>query len=195
MVIHMININSTEIEKEVTILKQLIEDYEKNYIMLFKELSDTSFYWTEDGNAKAFFNELKFEKEQQKNHYKTLYNTYKIYEYISEKYKTIGRKIYVDLAERDNILAKYNNCINKTTELIVLYEHLDTSFCAPERPLIINQIKRLNNLRTTYKASKEKVKDTLDRIAEIEREIQNRIASYEIDKINYFDANQFLKEE
>ena len=80
----MININSTEIEKEVTILKQLIEDYEKNYIMLFKELSDTSFYWTEDGNAKAFFNELKFEKEQQKNHYKTLYNTYKIYEYISE---------------------------------------------------------------------------------------------------------------
>ena len=163
--------------------------------MLFKELSDTSFYWTEDGNAKAFFNELKFEKEQQKNHYKTLYNTYKIYEYISEKYKTIGRKIYVDLAERDNILAKYNNCINKTTELIVLYEHLDTSFCAPERPLIINQIKRLNNLRTTYKASKEKVKDTLDRIAEIEREIQNRIASYEIDKINYFDANQFLKEE
>ena len=191
----MININSTEIEKEVTILKQLIEDYEKNYIMLFKELSDTSFYWTEDGNAKAFFNELKFEKEQQKNHYKTLYNTYKIYEYISEKYKTIGRKIYVNPDERDNILAKYNNCINKTTELIVLYEHLDTSFCAPERPLIINQIKRLNNLRTTYKASKEKVKDTLDRIAEIEREIQNRIASYEIDKINYFDANQFLKEE
>ncbi len=191
----MININSTEIEKEVTILKQLIEDYEKNYIMLFKELSDTSFYWTEDGNAKAFFNELKFEKEQQKNHYKTLYNTYKIYEYISEKYKTIGRKIYVNPDERDNILAKYNNCINKTTELIVLYEHLDTSFCAPERPLIINQIKKLNNLRTTYKASKEKVKDTLDRIAEIEREIQNRIASYEIDKINYFDANQFLKEE
>lgn len=191
----MININSTEIEKEVTILKQLIEDYEKNYIMLFKELSDTSFYWTEDGNAKAFFNELKFEKEQQKNHYKTLYNTYKIYEYISEKYKTIGRKIYVNPDERDNILAKYNNCINKTTELIVLYEHLDTSFCAPERPLIINQIKRLNNLRTTYKASKEKVKDTLDRIEEIEREIQNRIASYEIDKINYFDANQFLKEE
>jgi len=191
----MININSTEIEKEVTILKQLIEDYEKNYIMLFKELSDTSFYWTEDGNAKAFFNELKFEKEQQKNHYKTLYNTYKIYEYISEKYKTIGRKIYVNPDERDNILAKYNNCINKTTELIVLYEHLDTSFCAPERPLIINQIKKLNNLRTTYKASKEKVKDTLDRIEEIEREIQNRIASYEIDKINYFDANQFLKEE
>lgn len=191
----MININSTEIEKEVTILKQLIEDYEKNYIMLFKELSDTSFYWTEDGNAKAFFNELKFEKEQQKNHYKTLYNTYKIYEYISEKYKTIGRKIYVNPDERDNILAKYNNCINKTTELIVLYEHLDTSFCAPEKPLIINQIKKLNNLRTTYKASKEKVKDTLDRIAEIEREIQNRIASYEIDKINYFDANQFLKEE
>jgi len=191
----MININSTEIEKEVTILKQLIEDYEKNYIMLFKELSDTSFYWTEDGNAKAFFNELKFEKEQQKNHYKTLYNTYKIYEYISEKYKTIGRKIYVNPDERDNILAKYNNCINKTTELIVLYEHLDTSFCAPEKPLIINQIKKLNNLRTTYKASKEKVKDTLDRIEEIEREIQNRIASYEIDKINYFDANQFLKEE
>ena len=91
----MINIKVKEIEQEIGTLKSLLIDYEKNYTMLFKELGDASFYWTEDGHAKKFFNGLKYEEEGQTSLYQSLSDLYQTYEYLYKKYRRIGDKINV----------------------------------------------------------------------------------------------------
>ena len=190
----MIYIKTKDIEKEVELLGKLINDYEKNYLYLFKELSDASFYWKEDAHAKEFFNEIKFEKYAETNHYNAILKTFRIFEYIKNKYREIGKQIYVNIEERDNILAKFNKCINETSELIVLFEHLDTSFCAEERPLINSQINRLYKLKNDYIATKQKVKEALDTIINIEKEVKIQLASYDIDPVQVFDINLYLPE-
>lgn len=194
MVINMININVKEIEQETSNLRKLLIDYEKNYETLFKELSDASFSWTDDGNAKKFFNGLKYEKDDQDSFNTSIEGLYKVYDYLSKKYKRIGNKINVSIEERDNILAKFNKCINETTELISLYKHLDVSFCASERAIIKNQIQRLYNLKNQYTATKERVKETLDNIDTIETEIRSRLGEIEVGNIRFFDENAFFKE-
>ncbi len=195
MVVYMIYIKTKDIEKEVDTLKRLINDYEKNYLYIFKELSDASFYWKEDAHAKEFFNGLKFEKSAEENHYRTIYKTFKVFEYIKNKYKEIGNTILVDIDERDNILAKYNKCIDETNDIIVAYEHLDTSFCEDEKPLILSQLRRLYKLRDKYIKTKGKVKDALDRIVEIEKEVKNKLANYEVDQVPDFDISLYLPED
>ena len=191
----MLKISSEEIVNEVLLLKNLIEEYENNYIYLFKELSDASFSWKEDVHAKEFFTALKYEPNTEINYYKTLIKIYNIFEYISKKYKAIGNRISINIEDRGNILAKFNNCINKTNELIVLYEHLDTSFCPYERQLISNQIKRLSNLKEKYKYTKSIVKSTIDEIEAIEKEVKNRLSKVNVDKVDEFNINWYLPEE
>ncbi|MBQ4030610.1 MAG: hypothetical protein II625_02535 [Bacilli bacterium] len=190
----MLEVNTKELEQEVDLLRQLIEDYERNYMLLFKELSDTSFNWKDDAYSKKFFNDLKFEKSTEIEYINSLKSTYKVYEYIKNKYEQIGSKIRFDINERDNILAKFNKCIDETNEIIVLYEHLDTSFCPGERGLINNQIKRLNNLRNKYSTTKDKVKSKMDKIIEIEKEIKRKISAYSIPRVKDFNTNQYLPE-
>ncbi len=162
--------------------------------MLFKELSDASFYWTDDGHAKKFFNGLKFEEEGQTSLYQSLSDMYNTFDYLYKKYRRIGSTINVKLEERDNILAKFNKCINETSELISLYKHLDVSYCPYERALIKNQIVRLTNLKNQYTNTKEIVKTTMDNIEEIEAEIRSKIGAIDITKINDFNYSLFFKE-
>ncbi len=190
----MINIKVKEIEQEISTLRSLLIDYEKNYTMLFKELSDASFYWTDDGHAKKFFNGLKFEEEGQTSLYQSLSDMYNTFDYLYKKYRRIGSTINVKLEERDNILAKFNKCINETSELISLYKHLDVSYCPYERALIKNQIVRLTNLKNQYTNTKEIVKTTMDNIEEIEAEIRSKNGAIDITKINDFNYSLFFKE-
>ena len=190
----MINIKVKEIEQEIGTLKSLLIDYEKNYTMLFKELGDASFYWTEDGHAKKFFNGLKYEEEGQTSLYQSLSDLYQTYEYLYKKYRRIGDKINVRIEERDNILAKFTKCINETSELISLYRHLDVSYCPYERSIVKNQIIRLTNLKNQYTTTKEIVKTTLDNIEAIEAEVRSKIGAIDVTKINEFNSNLFFKE-
>ena len=191
----MLKINIEDIASEVFRLKKLIEEYEENYIKLFMELSDASFLWKEDAHAKAFFNDIKYEKATEQEYYLSLLKMYEIFEYINKKYQGIGKKIAVSIEQRDNILAKFNTCIEQTSEIISYYKSLDTSFCPTEKQLINNQILRLKNLNTKYKNSKTKVKNLIDKIIDIEKEVKNKMSKVSIAKVDEITTKNYLPEE
>ncbi len=191
----MLKIVTEDIESEVFRLKKLIEDYEENFVKLFMELSDASFLWKEDAHAKAFFNDLKYEKATEQEYYLSLLKMYEVFEYISKKYQSIGKKIAVNIEERDNILAKFNTCIEQASDIMSHYKSLDTSFCPQEKQLINNQIIRLKNLIIKYRNTKTKVKNLIDRIIDIEKEVRNKMSKFSIAKVDELSIKNYLPEE
>ena len=188
----MITIKVKEIHQEISQLKKLIEEYEKNYAFLYKELSETSFSWKEDRHAKIFFDDLKIEKASEADYLKAIENIYDIFKYIYDKYHQYGDKVYIDLDQRDTILEKFNTCISETNEIISMYNHLDTSFCPYEEQLISSQLFKLKTLRNKYKTTKEKVKDAFDEIIKIEQEVNNKLNNLQVDIIQVFDIGKYL---
>ena len=119
---------------------------------------------------------------------------YNIYQSIVERYKSIGNKIHVNLEEKDNVLAKFNNFYDKISEIISSYNNLNLGFCAGTS--IANRLNRqkqdLLKIKASLNVYKEKVKSTFEKIEEIERDINYKITNTSIEEIEEADINEFM---
>lgn len=178
----MISINSFEIEKELIYLNKLLEEYENNYLMIFKELNSSSFFW-KDGKADLFYKEIPKELEKNRNYYQEIKSVKDLYNFILEKYKQIGDKISIDLNSQESILEKFNNIIELSKEILSSYKHLDTSFCEEEKQIINDYKETLKSLITSLIEEKNKIKDLFNNVEDIESQINEKLANI---KITYF---------
>lgn len=187
----MININSSEIEKELIYLKKLLKEYEENFILLFKELESSSLFW-KDGKSELFFDVLPKEKIKCNNYYQELTNIEEIYTYILEQYKSIGNKVNVDLTYQESIISKFNKIINNLEYIKTLYEHLDISFCTEEKGIIIKEKSELENIIDLIKSEKKEIKKLLETIEKIELEITVKINSLKTTYIKEFEIDNYV---
>lgn len=193
MVGEAMEINVANIEKECSTLKKNIDSFYDNVLTIYNELNWVRGYW-DDYHARLFFTSVNSEKTKVVNTYNELESICNIYRSIVERYKSIGNKIHVNLEEKDNVLAKFNNFYDKISEIISSYNNLNLGFCAGTS--IANRLYRqkqdLLKIKASLNVYKEKVKSTFEKIEEIERDINYKITNTSIEEIEEADINEFM---
>ena len=193
MVGETMEINIANIEKECSTLKKNIDSFYDNVLAVYNELNWVRGYW-DDYLARLFFTSVNSEKTKVVNTYNELESMCNIYQSIVERYKSIGNKIHVNLEEKDNVLAKFNNFYDKISEIISSYNNLNLGFCAGTS--IANRLNRqkqdLLKIKASLNVYKEKVKSTFEKIEEIERDINYEITNTSIEEIEEADINEFM---
>lgn len=184
----MISIDVVEINDKVVELKKIIEDYNLVYLNLFNNINQLSESWI-GSDASKFFTSIEKEKRESSELIERLKIQKDIYKYLYESYKEIGNKIKCNLDVKDVVIAKINNCIDKTKELCNLYKSI----------IILNNYEEKENIQINYKYTihvlnkynelKENIKNTYTRIEEIEQEVNKKLENIEIIKSNEFDIN------
>lgn len=187
----MINVNSSEIEKELMYLNKLITEYEDNYLSLFRELNSSSLFW-KDGKSELFFDTIPKEKIKNDNYYQEIKNVQNIYTYILEQYKKIGNKINIDLNYQEAILKRFDKIILELENIKSLYEHLDTSFCIEEKGIILNELKDITQIIEIIKDEKNRIKNLLEKIESIEMEISTQINKIKITYIKDYEIDNYI---
>ena len=193
MVGEAMEINVGNIEKECSTLKKNIDSFYDNVLTIYNELNWVKGYW-DDYHARIFFTNVNSEKMKVVNTYNELKSVSNIYEFMVERYKSIGNKIQVNLEVKDNVLAKFNNFYDKVNELISSYNGLNLGFCAGSS--IANRLHRqkrdLLKIKASLNVYKEKVKSTFEKIEEIESDINYKISNTSIEEIKEANISEFM---
>ena len=193
MVGEAMEINIGNIEKECSTLKKNIDSFYDNVLAVYNELNWVKGYW-DDYHARLFFTNVNSEKMKVVNTYNELKSVSNIYESMVERYKSIGNKIQVNLEEKDNVLAKFNNFYDKVNELISLYNGLNLRFCAGTS--VANRLYRqkqdLLKIKASLNVYKERVKTTFETLEEIERDINYKISNTSIEEIEEANISEFM---
>ena len=83
-----------KIEMENNKLKQLLNEYESNYLNIYNELESTSFIWQGE-EANDFNHKVETDKIKVKNTYEELKQLDNIYNCLINEYQSIGQDIFL----------------------------------------------------------------------------------------------------
>ncbi|HIR49084.1 MAG TPA: hypothetical protein IAB35_03810 [Candidatus Faecimonas gallistercoris] len=173
---------TSTLKEEVLSLNQLIKEYEKVYLNLYNEFFATSFSW-QDSYQKNFTSEIEKEKKQVEKMINELTSIKDIYNYIIEKYETIGQKIIINVNTSKTILKQIDGYIEKLDSIIQSYNNLDTSFCKSEKEIIEKERNTLEYTKKKMLKIKTNIKSKIDNIERIERELKNKLSKINIELV------------
>ena len=180
-----------KIRVELDKYNNLITKYENAYLNLYHELNSASLYWN-DGNSPKFFENVDSEKNKVSNSILELKSVRDVYFYIAESYEKLGNRISFDLKYQDSIINKFNLYIDKLDKIITLYNELDLTFCAEEANLLRTELDKLDHMKYSVTALKEKVRKIFMQIEEIEKEVHSRLSKIDIEIIKKKEINEFI---
>ncbi len=184
-------INVSNLEKDSEKLIKSIDNFSNNILNIYNELKWANGCWS-DYHSRLFFTNVESEKTKVNNTYEELTQLSEIYKTIVAQYKNIGNKIQVNLENKDIIITKFNSFQDEINELISLYNDLDLSFCKDISIKISNQKEELLKIKENLTLSKEKIKETLVKIEEIEKDINLKLSKINIETIKQADINEYM---
>lgn len=184
-------INIQSLEKNSSKLIKSIDDFSNNISNIYNELNWVSGYWN-DYHARLFFTSVESERIKINKTYDELVLLKEVYKYIISQYKSIGNKLKVNLETKDDILNKFNLFNDKVNEIISLYNDLDLSFCSDVASKINSQKSKLLKIKENIISAKTKIKSTLEKIEEIEKNINFKLSKIDIEVIKRVDINEFM---
>lgn len=184
-------INVTNLESECNKLNSELEIFYNNYLNIYNELNNANSYW-QDYHSRLFFSNANSEKNKVNNTYNEINELKNIYKYLIDEYKSIGRKIKVNLDGKDEIISKFNNFHDKINELISIYNSLDLAFCPSIANKLNNQKDRIVKIKEEMLSSKNKIKKILEKIESIEDEINVRVSKMNLEEIKEVDIKEFM---
>ena len=172
--------NKIEISKLKNSLKkisELAENYEENHLNYYKTLENLKSYWISK-KGDIFFEKTYQEQKNQKNIIKNLEEIKKIYDYIENKYKKIGDKVYFSFKNIDKLSNIIEVCINRLTKIINLYNNLNfENFTNEQINILIEEQKIITKNLESIQQIKEELNNKLELLEEIENKIELKISN------------------
>ncbi|MBP3460853.1 MAG: hypothetical protein J6K21_00385 [Bacilli bacterium] len=182
-------INVQNLKNDLLKLNKLIEDYENNYLNIYKEMSQISFFWN-DAISKKFFKELELEKIKIMDNINEIKELKSIYFLIVEKYEKLGNNIKVNLKNKDSVLSLINRYYNKVNEIFQYYSNLNLyNIDYKIQNSIYNEKLKVKEILKNIEHIKDEFKDKMNTIEQIEISIKNKINSI---NISYFKEIEVL---
>lgn len=179
----MINIDVKEMNNKIIELNNIIDDYNLTYLNLFNSINQLSESWI-GNDATIFFTCMEKEKTETTELINRMKYQKEIYKYIYESYREIGNKIKCNLDAKDTIFSKVDNCIDKTKEIINLYQNINITKSYDEKESINKKYESTKRILNKYEKVKENIKKVYIKIEEIEHEINRKLETLEPMQIN-----------
>lgn len=166
-------INIEKLKINIDKYNNLLEEYENTYLNFYYEAEANNQYWY-NSTANYFFALIEEEKKENKIFYEELYSLKLVFDYLIDNYQTYGKKITLDLENKDIIINKLNNY--KINDISNLLNDID----------IINIEKsktKLKNIDKNILEYKETFKKTCNNIEKIEEKIKLKLSKITISPI------------
>ncbi len=190
----MLNINVQNMRTAIEELKNLIETYEENSMTVAYELKNTEPNWHDD-NSPSFFEKIHLLKNQLSEFISDMDSVKTTYQYIIEEIRKIENGINIlfsDSSKEKNIIAAYNNAINKASNAKYKINSLSIGFCSYyEQRAIRNEITRINNIQRDLERSKNNVINMFRKLSDLEMKINASFAKLKMDYITEIDYSQY----
>lgn len=174
------DIDIINLKNELNKLNSLFDTYQENYLNFYNEIKNSSVYW-QDVHSTKFFKDKEVEKQKLDISFDELNSLKSVYNIIIQEYEKFGNYISFDLTYREELLSDVNVYINKVTRISNLYSSLNYSFASSSiRVSLGEQHKTINKLIKDAQTLKERLKNIMNEIDEIERKIQSKISNISI---------------
>lgn len=175
-------LNVENLNVDIKKYNKLINYYEQVCFKFYSELNLSKEYWL-GNDANYFFANIEEEKIKVQLFYKELFSIGDLYIYLVKKYQVLGKKILIELNEKDNILTKFDDYIVKFENLINYYKNIDTNFDVAIGECIKKQQELLEKNRLKIEIIKDKYKKFFSNVEEIELEVKERLSKINIEVI------------
>ncbi len=175
-----IKLEKLEVENDK--LKQLLNEYENDYLNIYNELELNSSIW-EGEEANEFNNKVETDKTKVKNTYEELKKLDDVYNCLINEYQSIGQNIFFDMDKKDELNAFFEKTLASIVSVIDYYDIIDTSFCPAEASIINQQKSEIKQIEKDIFKIKQDTKSTFEKIDKIERTIDSRLSSIDIEYI------------
>lgn len=175
-------INLKQIKKKINDLKSLIDEYEEIFLNLYKELENMEFYWR-DNYSEIFIKDVREKKQKIKINLEELQEVVMIYQYILESYSKLGEIITATTNNKEKVVTKYDNYINKINNILTLYNQLDLNSFPNESQIILLQKEKLVKNKQKVIQLKQQTQQLLLDIEKIEEEVKMKISKIDFEII------------
>lgn len=175
-------VNIQQIKKDLNDFKKLIDEYEDNFLNMYKELENATLYW-KDNYSKIIFKDIREKKQKIKTNIEELNDLKGVYQYILESYSKLGEKIIANTNNKGKVISKFDDYINKIDNIIALYNHLDLKSFSNELQIILLQKEKLVKNKKIVIQLKQNMQQILSDIEEYEKEVSLKVFKINIEII------------
>ena len=182
----MLDIDTVELKNNINNLNSLINEYEEIELNIFNQLKDSCKYW-QDNVSNRFDNEMYYEKLETNLLIDTLKQKKELFNYIYNRYESIGKKIKCNLNNKDFILRTISDCCNQLTNIINSFNRIDMSINYSGKSTIQSQKQKMVSLKTSLSQIKRSTSSMYNKLENIEKDINKKIKELDTIKIRNFE--------
>ena len=180
---YMIEVNIEALKNSLSELSGVIDEFEEIELNIFNQLSQSTTYW-KDTKSIEFEEKIEMEKRESSTFLVFVKNEKNIYQYIIDKYSSIGNKIKCNLNNKDKIIKSITDCISNINNVDIQFDEIE--YC-DEYYWIMSQRDKLRNAKQVLEEYENQITEMFDKIQEIENNIESKMKSIPSIKISAFD--------
>ncbi len=166
----MLEVNVTNLKNELVKMETIIHEYEEIELNLFHQLNDSCVNW-QDGNSQIFSDKIDIEQRETNELLDLLKNEQETYQFIVDKYQTIGKKIECQLAHKQSILSAVEECKSGANSVISSFDGVDSGISGSIYSAIMDQKRKVQSVLEQLSSFASAVTNMYAKIEQIEREI------------------------
>ena len=186
-------INVNELNHSLTTLNQLLDDYNKTFLIMYNNLSSIPFLWN-DTNSKKFLMTVDTDKKNINKLINDLNSYRDIYSYIKESYGKLGNIIYYELEYKNSIFGCFDSYIDKLTSIISKYNNLNLSAAKSYyvTNAVLSEKEKLKNNLSLVNSIYSQVKDFYEVVDEISLNVSQMLSKIEVNDIQEIIVNDYI---
>lgn len=187
-------IDLSNIKKSILKLKKLEELYQNLYYEYYNVIERIDEEWKNKFEKRLMLN-IEDEKKEMMKIINDINEICLIYSIIYEKYKIIGKRIKINLENKDIIIRQINNCINRLRIITSICNSIDINNLNEYQIVSVNNtLRKANNTINNLNEIKNSIFSTCNMIEEIEEDIKTRINELKITIIKETDIANCIEQ-
>ena len=191
----MLTVDVTSIRNHSKELRSLASTYEVTAMSAIQELRNLDTEWHDD-NSPAFFDFIETQKKEISKLTSSLEDICDRYDNIADETVAIDgriRRVFCDQSFQTKVKNKYNNSINKISNLINSLQGASTYFCTSgERSAINNAKNLLSKAEKKLQTSRDKVDKLFTDLSRLETMIAQILNGIDVETLKELDLSRFL---
>lgn len=184
-------INISELKLQLNSFRRKINEYDKLYLNLYNEINYATSSW-QDPKANSFFSCCEEKRKKIQKTISELNEFVNIYQYIVNKYESLGEKIKIILKNKDSILAEMDKYIDGLESVISSYQKLSLWFCPNEAYILNKQLSKIKENKMKIENVKKELKNVFDLVEDTEREVNIKISKINIEILKGINVNEYV---
>ena len=178
-------VKTIALKNNIASLKNCLNDCERIFFELFKNINDLSNYW-KDSYTTAFFDVMNKEQSLAGDLIQNIKKLRKTYIFIYDEYSGYGRTFEIDTSLKDTTLKSFDNYIDNIDKILRIYKSIPITEFKDETELLENNKESFKNNKKAVLSMKNTVRKVYESVDSVELEVKRRLKAIDIAPIEQY---------